>query len=107
MMQEKWFVHFQGHTMGPFSTEDIKTSIQKKEIGKQDKIASTEKKMWQTVEAIPEFRDFFLPPLAPSFSIPIPPPLIWKKNEKDGKHSYRSSCAFPGKSTHRQTRENG
>jgi len=82
MMQEKWFVHFRGHTMGPFSADDIKTSIQKKELGKADRIASTEKKTWQTVDAIPEFRDFFLPPLAPSFSAPIPPPVFGKKTKK-------------------------
>lgn len=81
--------------MGPFSTEQIKTSIQKKEISKSDKIASSEKKTWQTLEAVPEFRDIFLPPLATAFSLPLPPPIFGKKSKIEERESSLPPMIFP------------
>lgn len=79
--EDRWFVRFRGHTLGPLSTHQVRASLRKKEIGPADKLASAKEPAWKPLSAHAEFAGLWeeassLETLAP----PPSPRFLWKKN---------------------------
>ena len=53
-MQE-WYVHERGATTGPFTTQQVKDSIGKNQIGPQATFCLTGTTTWRTLADLPEF----------------------------------------------------
>lgn len=70
----RWFVKFRGHTLGPLQTSQIVSSIQKRELGVTDKIASASNPIWKEIGTEKEFASLF--PKVSTDSLPLPTPSI-------------------------------
>jgi hypothetical protein len=80
--EDRWYVRFQGHTLGPLTTEQIKTSVKKKELGPDDSLAPVRDPSWRPLRAVPDFFHFWegLSRPKPVELAPLPPPsILWKK----------------------------
>lgn len=79
---ERWFVHFRGHSLGPISTDQLKSSLRQGELGPDDKIASAKDSVWKPLGSYPELAALAEAARAPRFKIATPPPpsvLLKKK----------------------------
>jgi hypothetical protein len=56
-MEGKWFLHVQGHTVGPLATEEVLLGLQNGEFSSQDKICSPADPAWQNLAEHPRFAD--------------------------------------------------
>lgn len=81
--QERWFVHFRGHSLGPISTDQLKASLRQGELGPNDKVAAAKDSVWRPLASFPE-----LAALAESSGprrvelTPPPPPSILLKKKR-------------------------
>lgn len=55
LREDRWFVRFRGHTLGPLTSEQVKSSLRKKELTDSDKIASSRDPSWIKIASVPEF----------------------------------------------------
>lgn len=79
---ERWFVHFRGHSLGPISTEQLKTSLRTGEIGLSDKVASARDSAWRPLSTYPEFAAYLAALETPRLRLnPPPPPSVLLKKK--------------------------
>ncbi len=77
--EDRWFVRFRGHTLGPLTNEQIKISLRQKELGPEDKLASAKNPAWRSLREVPEFHSFW-ETITPALLKPLPPPqFLWRK----------------------------
>ncbi len=77
--EQHWFVRFRGHTLGPLTSEQVKSSVQKKELSAECKLASASNPAWRPLGSQPEFQNLFVAPEQPLLQAPVPPQFLWKK----------------------------
>lgn len=79
--EDRWFVRFRGHTLGPLTSEQVRSSLRKKELGPEDKLASARDPSWRPLRAVPEFFGYWekLSPVSADLN-PLPSPqYLWRK----------------------------
>jgi hypothetical protein len=77
--EDSWYVKYRGHTLGPIHTQQVKTSIQKRELGSADKIAAAGNPVWQEIGQCAAFQGLFVSPHAKP--IPSPSTVVFKKRK--------------------------
>ncbi len=81
--QERWFVHFRGHSLGPISTDQLKSSLRQGELSAEDKIASAKDSTWKPLASFPELAAIAAAAKPVRFAIaPPPPPSVLLKKKK-------------------------
>lgn len=85
LREDRWFVRFRGHTLGPLTTDQVMTSLRNRELSDADKIASSKNPAWSAIGAHPAFAPFTETMRAPAVSLaPIPPPQeIWQRKARN------------------------
>ncbi|RZA05759.1 MAG: hypothetical protein EOP11_12080, partial [Proteobacteria bacterium] len=85
LREDRWFVRFRGHTLGPLTTDQVMTSLRNKELTNSDKIASSKNPAWSTIAAHPSFAPVAETLRAPMVTLaPIPPPQdIWQRKARN------------------------
>lgn len=80
--EDRWYVRFRGHTLGPLTSEQVKSSVRRKELGPEDKLASTSNPAWRALRTQEEFLrcwESLHRPL-PAELTPLPSPkILWQK----------------------------
>ena len=72
--EERWFVHFRGHSLGPITATQLKSSIKQGELKLEDKIASAKDGHWRPIAQVPDFAHFLLNIERPKIQLkPLPP----------------------------------
>ncbi|RYZ99953.1 MAG: hypothetical protein EOP11_18845, partial [Proteobacteria bacterium] len=82
--EDRWFVRFRGHTLGPLTTDQIMTSLRNKELNNSDKIASSKNPAWSVISAHPSFAPFTKTARSPAEILaPIPSPHeVWQRKAR-------------------------
>ena len=81
--EDRWFVRFRGHTLGPLTSEQVKISLGKKELGPEDKVASAREPSWRALSEFHQFQSFWesLSPSSSDFAPPPSPQSLWRKKK--------------------------
>lgn len=80
--EDRWYVRFRGHTLGPLTSEQVKSSVRRKELGPDDKLASTSNPAWRTLRTEGDFLRCWeaLTRPIPAELAPLPSPkILWQK----------------------------
>jgi hypothetical protein len=80
--EDRWYVRFRGHTLGPLTSEQVKSSVRRKELGPDDKLASTADPSWRPLRSQEEFLRCWeaLTRPVPAELAPLPSPrILWQK----------------------------
>jgi hypothetical protein len=80
--EDRWYVRFRGHTLGPLTSEQVKSSVRRKELGPDDKLASTSNPAWRPLRTQEEFLRCWeaLTRPVPAELAPLPSPkILWQK----------------------------
>src|SRR5690606_26032913 len=82
MTEERWYVSFRGHTLGPLTPEQVRSSLRKKELGPDDCVASTADRRWVPLSQVKEFHSALDSLQRPEIPLPPPPRFLWQKKRK-------------------------
>lgn len=80
--EDRWYVRFRGHTLGPLTSEQVKSSVRRKELGPDDKLASAANPTWRALRTQEEFLRCWeaLSRPIPAELAPLPSPkILWQK----------------------------
>lgn len=92
--EDRWFVRFRGHTLGPLTSEQVKTSLRKGELGDGDKIASSRNPAWSTIAAHPDFSAFYQSLRRPDLGLQPVPSVDALRRKREARTELPSAAAY-------------